>query len=619
MKINTTLFMLVAALAVAGGFLYLKPRVPTTEEREEKNKKIWDLKTSDVTEIGIKGADRDFLFEKKDGKWEIRKPLQVRASSNEMESILSGLEYMERRRTLAPRDLQADDRRLSLEDFGLAKPRLVASLKVKDKTVTLSVGKETRQGDGVYVQVGGGANIHLVGKDATSRLDKKLEDYREKGLFDFSVADIARFEIKGGSKLLEFSRTNSLWRVVQPLSARADTSKTEDFLRQISSLKAENFLTEDPAAGKEYGLEDPVSEITLKLAKQDATHTLLVGAKLKNDDKKVAVKVKGQNSIMSVPATFAADAAKPLNDFRDRRLPAVTEADVNEIEIRNKQVSTLLRRDNEKWKIVQPEQIGADDELVKKFLGKLGSMNIKEFATDVATDLDKFGLKPPSCSLILRGREAAGATNAAPAAVLQQLDFGRVDAAKKLAYARLADESSIYGFDINDLNNLPKGVSDLRSRTFFEIKKDHVASCVQKKGKSSVAVEISPEKKWRLAANTSGVLDEKGFEKFIECLGGFKVEKVMGTALNTTARQYGLDNPAATVVVTLSGTDGRTESVEFSVGREKTQKRCYLLWKNKLLVAEITEDQFQAISKDWVMAAKPAPARASAPAPAQKK
>jgi hypothetical protein len=607
MQTRTTLFLLVLAILVAGGFYIAKKRVPSSDELADQRKRVVDIKASEVVGIGVKGADRDFLFEKEKGKWNFKKPLQVRANGNELEGVLSSMEYMERRRTLTPSEIA--EAKLSLKDYGLEKPRISVSFRTRSKTVTLNVGSETRQGDGVYVQVAGDRNVSLVGKDFATRVDKKLEDYRERSLFDFIVADVQQCQIKNGPKLLEICSTNAQWRIIQPLSARADTGKVDNFLQKTSGLKAEDFLSENPTDSKEYGLEEPSQEVSVRLNKQDAIYTLLIGSKLKNDDKKVAAKVKGQNSIVSINASYGDEAAKPLNEFRDHRLCPFTSTDVAEIELRNRQVATVIQKDGDAWKIAAPDKVAAESELVQKFFSKLDSLQIKDFTTDVVTDLDKFGLKPAPFTVVLKGKAAGepGSTNAAPASVLLDLEIGKTDSVKKLTYAKLANESSVYAVDAAELADLPKGVLDLRTLVLFSITKDTIKSCSQKKGKGTVTIDATADKKWKLGENTQGILDDTPWLKFVNSLSLFRVDKIVGTALNSMTRPYGFENPVATVTVQYEK-DGKPATTELLIGKTP-EKKYYVLWKDQLLVVEISPDLYQTLVADWIV--KPAP-----PAPA---
>ena len=626
MNIKSTITLLLLTALVAGGYFLAKKKLPTTDQVSEQMRRVLDFKAVDVTRLEIKGADRDFVFDRKQGKWSFSRPLQVRAASGEMDGILSGLEFLESRRRLSERAIS--DAKLTLADYGLEKPRASVTLRTPKSESTLFLGNEARQGDALYVQVKGSKEVHLVDKYLATRIEKKIEDYRERSLFEFTGDQVQRIELRAAGKLVELARTNQNWRIVQPLNARADRNRVDEFLRQLASLRAEDFLSEDPAASREYGIEEPSQEISVRIEKQDAVNTLTLGTKLKSDDKKLAARVKGQNSIVSVPSAFAADAARPLNEIRDRDVAPFAAADIREIEVRNRAATLLLQKTNDQWRIIQPEKMAADNELVDKLLARLSGMQVKEFSADVLTDLDKYGLKAPLGQVVLRDRTsepkvpALAETNAPPsvasaaAIVLLDLAVGKADPVKKLAYMKRADESSIYAVDVADAAALPKSALELRSRVLFEIKKDAIKSVTVKKGKSTLVMEKTKEGKWRVGEGASGVLNETPWQRLLNRFQRFEVVRIEGVALNETAKQQGFDPPAAILMLT-SEVEGKTVTQELVVAREVGGTNS-LIWKNQLLLTQITRDDFLILTADFLTKPSLAASAVSTNAPAAK-
>jgi len=342
-------------------------------------------------------------------------------------------------------------------------------------------------------------------------------------------------------------------------------------------------------------LDEPY-EFTVKLDTPETSSVFVLGPKLKTDAQKIAAKIKGQNSIVSIQGTYTNEIMKPLNDFRDRRLASFNINDVHEIELHHRQMTTFLQRQEGEWKIVKPESMEADKDLVSGFLNRLSTVQIKEFVTDVATDLDKYSLKTPISSVILRGKSDGSSSNAT-AALHLNLFMGSEDNAKKTSYIKLGDESSVYSIDSA---NFPKSSMDFRSRNLFTIKKDNIKSSSQKRGKNfNVTVLKTTDGKWKLDGNTQGVLNETAWQKFVNHLEHFTVDRIVGTALNGTMKQYGLESPLATISVEVEE-NGKSSIEEILVGKETSQKTHYILYKNQLLVCQITPEHYQVLAADWL-------------------
>jgi len=598
MKFKSTLILLLATLLAGGGLYYLikVKKVPTSDEVTQREHRVLTLKAGDITGLEIQGVDRNFAFERKDGKWFLKRPLQVAANASEIEGVLSTLEFMEARRILTSADLREAKR--SLSDYGLEKPRLVAHLATRNGEIVLHIGNEARQGDALYIQVAGNPAVFLVSKDLATRLDKKLDDYRERTLFDFTEAQVSRLEIRNGSKLVEFNKTNSVWRITQPLTSQAESSKVSDLLQQTTALRAIDFLSDDPTAAKEYGLEDATQEISMRLERNDAPYGLVIGNKLKTDDKKVAARVKGQNSIISIPSSFVAEMTSPLSDFRDHALAQFNPSEVNSVEVRTRQVSFTVQRSDDGWKIVEPEKIDADGEMVEQFLTKLNSVRIKEFVADVATDADKLGLKPAISGIVLKGKSLSSVASTNEVTFLD-LSLGKDDPARKLTFAQIAGESSIYGLDSAEVAELPHNTMDLRSRVLFQIKKEALISIQEKHVKNTVTLEKDASGAWKVTEQPQAVPDPTATEMVVNQMERFAVQKIIGTALNPMVKQYGLENPFLTLLVTHQ-VDDNPVTEEILVGHENAQKKYFVLWKNQLLICEISPEQHQSLMRDLV-------------------
>ena len=58
------------------------------------------------------------------------------------------------------------------------------------------------------------------------------------------------------------------------------------------------------------------------------------------------------------------------------------------------------------WKITTPFAVSADEATVQQLLGRLRGLSVRQFAADVATDLDKYGLAAPMATVTLRSQGA---------------------------------------------------------------------------------------------------------------------------------------------------------------------------------------------------------------------
>jgi hypothetical protein len=596
MRFRGTLILLLLVLGLGTSVWYLSEvrNLPSRDERRKLSLRLFDFKAGEIKSVEVVKTDQSVLFEKLDQKWWIRTPIQVRADPYQIQQVLSILEFLPRKRELSPEEIS--ESKLTLADYGLDKPRMTARFKTsQDRAHVLHIGNERKQGNDLYVQVEGEPSVLVIDKEILDRLNKKLDDFRERALLDIPVDSVTRVEILQGTKSMEFEKqSDGSWRVVQPLLARADAARIGDLLAQICNARVDQFLSEDAGAAKTYGLDEPHGSV-LKLTAGDQTYSIIFGDNLKEDPEKIAAQLKGRYSIVSIPSFFAKPVSEPLNYYRDASLASFDPASVIEVEVRQRQAVTLLRKDAEGWKILKPEVMEADPELVAEFLESLRATRISGFVSDVATELEKYSLKTPLYSIAIRG--GAGEVDGA----ILELALGSQEPGSKLVHAKREGDSSVYALDLDQIESWPKHAHDFRTRTLFKIQKEQVLKCVQKRrGKAHPAFTMvrSPGGGFSPGEDTEGVLNETAWLQLLNTLQFFEVTKIVGTGLNSTAKQYGLDQPLLTIQAEYEK-DGQPQSLELVVGRDNPQKRPFILWKDELLICEISPELYKILTASW--------------------
>ena len=182
--LKTLIVFLIALLT--GAYIYFYERkTPTTEERKEKEKKIFDFKSEEVKKLSLKKGEHLIVCEKKDGKWQMVKPLKVKADKSEMERILSRLEFLE-----AQRRLKEDNEKIEKQKFGLDNPRIEVTINLKDKSMTLLLGDNCPVGGNMYVMRKDREEILVVRKGIFNDLDKEVGDLREKEIHGISNSTV---------------------------------------------------------------------------------------------------------------------------------------------------------------------------------------------------------------------------------------------------------------------------------------------------------------------------------------------------------------------------------------------------------------------------------------------
>ena len=569
-----------------------------TEQAETKRKRVFDFEAKDVSSVKIERTNQVFLLEKSGDQWLMKQPLKVRASSSAVNSILDELEFAERKRTITEKELKGT----SLAGFGIEKPRVRATLQTKSGPIEFVVGSETPTRDALYVQLQGSQNVLVAPPSIYERLNRPLDGLRDRVVMEFQLATATRFEIRSADRVIEVAKSTTStnveprWALTRPLAARADQRKVSDLLSELNALRVVDFVSEDPKDLHTYQLDEPERELTVWTG--ESGKTLLLGRALTNNTDRMYAKLKGADSIITIPASSGQRFAVQANDLRDARVLPFAADGVRGIDlIRGTEKISLVRTDST-WRITVPTMVAAENSVVQQLLDHLEGLSAKQFTADVATDLDKYGLAAPTATVSLQD----GGTN-----VLAQLLVGTEDASNAVRFVKRADEPFVYGVGTNVDGWLPASYLPLRSRRLADASANQINKLTVESSLGKVVVERGADKKWRLVEPTEGVLDNDALQRVIDGLGQLQAEEFVHEGRGNLA-EYGLDQPEKTITVAFG-----ERSYRLALSKLQGADRRYALWSDPPLVFTMWTSLANTLLKEFVTLPAPALPLATTP------
>jgi hypothetical protein len=606
MKPRTTLILVVIALVVGGLVALDHYRGTSTEEAQAKSKRVLDFQSKNISAVRIELTNKVYAVEKAGDQWRITEPLSCRANYSTVSSILDELEFAERTRTITGKELKGTPP----AGFGLQTPRIRLTLQGGKQPLVLLVGNETPTKDAVYCQAQGNEDVMVAPKTIYDRLNRTLDDFRDRTVIDFQPASATRIEIniKGANRVIELAKssasTNAVprWMLTHPLAARADQSKVSELLADLNELRVADFVSEDPRDLHTYQLDESGEPTEVTVWTGESGKTLLLGHALTNDASKVYAKLKSSDSIYTVPSSTAQKFAVQANELRDARVLTFSENDVRGIELLHGTDKISLVQSYSTWKITAPVAVAAEESAVEDWLGRLGALTAQVFAADIATDLDKYGLAAPVATVSLRGE----GTN-----TIAQLLVGSTDESNRVRYVKRADEPFVYGVDTNILSWLPANYLALRSRRLNDMTSAEITKLVIEQKAGKMVVERGADKKWKLLEPPQGVLDNDALQQILDEWVALRAEEFVHEGRESPA-EYGLDQPELTITATAGD---RTRSLE--LGKPRNSDTRYALWSEPPLVFTISTSGANTLMKTVVTpssAATPAPSTTNAPA-----
>ena len=395
MRFRTTILLLLV-LAGLGAYVYLV-EYPRAEE-EAKKKTLFEFKADDATQLTLDYGDHKIVLKKSGNDWRISEPIDAAADATSVKNLVNAIAECEVKRDL--KDASTD-----LSTYGLDKPFVTITVKLGDKELpAFMVGKNTPIGFSTYLQRADDKKVQLTASAFRSGMDKKVKDLRDKTIIDFADSDVQQVDMSGAGTQLQLVQKDDKWSIEQPAAYAADGSTVRSFLSTLRSMRATDFPDDRPSDVGAYGLDNPRLKITLRLGKDNAEKSILVGKE--NDKKEIYVQRGGQPTVYTVSDWVFRDLNKNPADFRDKTVLAFDRDKVTAVELKRKDGShvKLLHGANKQWQVDGVEGKPAET-AITQYMTDLHDLKGYEIGADQPASLAPFGLDQPLLTLTLYGEE----------------------------------------------------------------------------------------------------------------------------------------------------------------------------------------------------------------------
>lgn len=249
-----------------------------------RKKDIFSFETEDVKEILLESRDFKWEAQKKDDEWFLIKPVESLADKDSLSGLLYSLSNLK-----AEEFVSEDKNENELKNFGLNKPQFKITLKMPEKTETISF-LLNKKNETLFVTASNSPKIVSTEDTIVKELEKPPHDLREKKVLDFYTWETEKLKLKTDQLEFTLSKDEDNNWLFEPSGKPAEKEKIESFLRKVSDLKAEEFI-DPPINLKDYGLDPPQVELWLRTGDEEEQKEfkLLIG---ESDPEKKTVVVK---------------------------------------------------------------------------------------------------------------------------------------------------------------------------------------------------------------------------------------------------------------------------------------------------------------------------------------
>jgi len=306
-KDNKTHNLVLGDTTPTGSAVYARlegdPRVFTVATYEKNNierqlsdlrdKRLITVNSDKISTLELLAKKQDIEFGRNKDEWQIVKPRPLRADGSQVEDLLRNL-------TDAKMELSgSDDLKKIAEAFRTATPVATAKVTAESGTQQLEVRKSK---DDYYAKSSIVDGVYKVASSVGQSLDKGLDDFRNKKLFDFGYMEPNKIEMHDGAKSYFLTHGGEDWW--NGTSQKMDSASAQSLIDKIRDLSSTKFL--------ESGFSQPTLELTVTSKDSKLTEKVLIS---KSGDNFVA-KRDGEPSLYQINAQAVSDLEKAAQDLK---------------------------------------------------------------------------------------------------------------------------------------------------------------------------------------------------------------------------------------------------------------------------------------------------------------
>jgi hypothetical protein len=267
-----------------------------------RDKRLLTADFDKVSQIDLQNPDKkqDITFAREKDAWQILKPKPSRADSSQVDDLIRAL------REAKFETASADNDAKLATAFKSAKPFATTKVTGASGTQELEVRKDK---DDYLAKSSVVAGIFKVPATLATSLDKTLENFRNKKLFDFGFQDPNKIEVHDGPKSYFLTRSGTEWWGAD--GKKLDETSAEGLIGSLRDLSADKF--------PDSGFGTPAT-LEITVTSQDGKRVEKVSIS-KNGDSYVG-KRENEPELYQISAGVIAELQKAAADLK----PAVATA-----------------------------------------------------------------------------------------------------------------------------------------------------------------------------------------------------------------------------------------------------------------------------------------------------
>ncbi|HTR34746.1 MAG TPA: DUF4340 domain-containing protein [Bryobacteraceae bacterium] len=265
-----------------------------------RDKRLLTFEQDKLSRVELLAKKQDIEFGRDKNQWQILKPKPLRADGLQVDELLRKLKDAKMDLTLS-----GEDAKKAASSFASGSP--VATVKLTDTSGTEQIEIHKNKDD-YYAKSSVVPGVYKVTAELGAGVDKDLDDFRNKKLFDFGFMDPNKVEMHLNGKFYGLQRSNEDW---WSNGKKMDGTSVQSLLDKLRDLSASKFI--DTGA---FG--NSVGDITVTSNDNKLVEKVLI-SKSGND---YIAKRDNEPALYGLDAKTVDDISKSASDVKPAPPPA---------------------------------------------------------------------------------------------------------------------------------------------------------------------------------------------------------------------------------------------------------------------------------------------------------
>jgi hypothetical protein len=259
-----------------------------------RDKRLLTVNPDKISEVDLLAKKQEIAFGRNKDEWQIVKPRPLGADQSQVDSLVRAL-------TDAKMELSGtDDQKKAASAFASGTPVATAKVTAESGTQELQVRKNK---DEYYAKSSAVDGVYKVPNTLGQALDKNLEDFRNKKLFNLGSDDPNKIEVRDGLKTYFLTRSGEDWWSGD--AKKEDPGTVQDLVDKIRELSASKFV--------DSGFTAPVIDLTVTSADGKKVEKVSIS---KSGDNYIAIRENEPATLYQLDSKTVEDLTKSAADVK---------------------------------------------------------------------------------------------------------------------------------------------------------------------------------------------------------------------------------------------------------------------------------------------------------------